>query len=230
MSITRMQSIHPLTEYSPQWNIPLYMSLWNEFDKIDIIRESLLKNEQKLLDELDWHKDAGTGLGPDSVTTRHGRYNLFDYIDELPELDTMRTFIRKSYVNFLKEDNASPRDSDISCWVNILRAGEKFNEHYHSSAPDAYLTGHIYLDDYKTESYYKSPYDQENGLPFPNNKGTAIIFPSYLTHGTTAVEGDEVRVSIAFDIRLTSTLYNKEMNCRPFMNSEIWDELHNDDT
>jgi|TARA_B110000977_G_C11015275_1_gene469195 hypothetical protein len=225
MSIMRLKSLHPITEYSPQWNIPFYHAVWNDSDKINTIREGLLRNEQKFLDGFEWHKDAGTGLGPDSVTTRHGRYNLFDYIDDMPELEEMQTFLRKMYINFIEEDNASIRDCEIVCWFNILRDGEQFEEHYHGSAPDAYLTGHVYLDDYKTESYYKSPYDMANALPVPNNKGGAIIFPSYVTHGTTPVEGDEVRVSIAFDIRLPTTLNNKEMNCRPFMNSEIWESL-----
>lgn len=224
MSVIRLKSLHPVTEYSPQWNIPLYQAAWNEFDKIDTIREGLIRNEKNFL-ELEYHQDGGTGLGKDSVTSRFGRYNLFDYTDEVPELATLLTFLRKTYVNFIQEDQSSLRDCEIACWFNILRSGEHIAEHCHGSGHDAYLSGNFHLETYETETYYKSPFDLTLGAPFPNNKGVVTLFPSYLTHGTTQFNSDELRVSIAFDLRLTTTPHNKDLKCIPFLNNEILNSL-----
>ena len=225
MSIIRLKSLHPETEYAPQWNIPLYQSEWNEFQKLDTIRDALLRNEQKFIDDLEYHQDGGTGLGENSVTSRFGRYNLFHYTDMCPELGELLTFFRRSYVNFITEDTTTIRDLDIVCWFNVVRNGEKIQEHNHGSGHNSYLSGNFHLDDYDTHTYYKSPFDPVMAAPFNNEKGVLTIFPSFLTHGTTEHNSTNERVSIAFDLRLVDNEYNEFLNSVPFMTKEIYDTL-----
>lgn len=225
MSILRLKSLHPETEYAPQWNIPLYQAEWNDFEKINAIRDALLRNEQKFIDELEVHQDGGTGLGLDSVTSRFGRYNLFHYIDMCPELGELLTFFQKTYVNFVTEDITAIRDLDIVCWFNVVRKGEKIQEHNHGSGHTSYLSGNFHCDSYNTVTYYKSPFDPTMASPFNNEKGVVTMFPSYLTHGTTEHDSDAERVSIAFDLRLTDNPYNEFLNAVPFMREEIYKSL-----
>tara|TARA_B110000503_G_C7113616_1_gene399282 strand:+ start:621 stop:1298 length:678 start_codon:yes stop_codon:yes gene_type:complete len=225
MSIIRIKSLHPETEYAPQWNIPLYQAEWNEFEKIDTIRHALLKNEQKFIDNLDVHQDGGTGLGLDSVTSRFGRYNLFDYIDMCPELAELLTFFRRTYVNFITEDTTVLRDLDIVCWFNVIRKGEKIQEHCHGSGHNSYLSGNFHADNYNTQTYYKSPFDPTLAAPFNNEKGVLTMFPSYLVHGTSEHTADDERVSIAFDLRLANNEHNEYLNAIPFMTREIFESL-----
>jgi ectoine hydroxylase-related dioxygenase (phytanoyl-CoA dioxygenase family) len=105
------------------------------------------------------------------------------------------------------------------CWFNIIRPGEEIKIHKHGSGPDVYLSGNLHLDDYDTETFYLSPYDEQNGHALPNQKGGLTLFPSYVSHGATKYEGDSLRVSIAFDLRLPNTNSNAA-NIKPFTTQE----------
>ena len=77
MSLIRIKSFHPLTEFSPSWNIPIWLTQWSEPEKVDTVRKTLEDDEENILKEFDYANSGGTGLGPDDVTTRFGKYNIF---------------------------------------------------------------------------------------------------------------------------------------------------------
>ena len=216
--IARLKSLHPYTEYAPSWDIPLYMNVLQNYDIVDNVRNWLIENEQKFLD-LPVHNDGGTGLGEDSVTSRFSTYNLFDYTDQCPELAEVLDFFRFSYVDFMDKEHNYNRELDFMCWFSIIRPGEEIKIHKHGSGPDVYLSGNLHLDDYDTETFYLSPYDEQNGHALPNQKGGLTLFPSYVSHGATKYEGDSLRVSIAFDLRLPNTNSNAA-NIKPFTTQE----------
>ena len=120
MNLIRLKSEHPETSYSPSWDIPIFQSMWGATDENVKIRNWLVENEQQFLD-LPGNSDGDTGLGLESVTSRFGQYNLFNYADQLPELQQLLTFFRISYLNFVQADQTSIKDLDIVCWFNILR-------------------------------------------------------------------------------------------------------------
>lgn len=220
MKVIRLQSENPETEFAPSWNIPVQQSLWNE-EKIDIINKWLCDHESMILD-LPFNNDGGTGLDEKSVTTRFGRYNLFDYIKDLPELKELLEFFQKSYINFATQEKIKIRDLDIICWFNILRKGQIIKEHCHGSGPDVYLSGNMHLGNYHTETYYVSPYEINCKYYIKNKKGCLTLFPTYLRHGSTQFDEDDLRVSIAFDLRLSG---KNNLCALPFMNNYILNSL-----
>jgi hypothetical protein len=223
MNLIRLKSEHPETSYSPGWDIPLFQSVWEAADENVKIRNWLVENEQQFLD-LPGNSDGDTGLGLESVTSRFGQYNLFNYADQLPELQQLLTFFRISYLNFVQADQTSIKELDIVCWFNILRKDQDIKEHYHGAGHDVYLSGNYHVDNYDTKTYYVPPYDKNRTYEFDNTQGGLTIFPTYLTHGTTKFSED-LRISIAFDLRLANNANNANLNSISFINKEIYNSL-----
>ena len=65
------------------------------------------------------------------------------------------------------------------------------------------------MDDYDTSTYYVNPYNRK---PYTskNTKGGITLFPNWIEHYTDPYEGDDVRVSIAFDI-ITQIVYDEDI-------------------
>lgn len=217
--------MHPLTEYSPSWNISFGVGQWYEIEKIDTIREWLVNNYQRILDTVPLHHDGGTGLGEESVTSRFGRYNLLNYQSELPELGELLKFFRISYLDYVSQDNGEIRDLDIVCWFNILKTGEHIKEHIHGAGNDAYLSGNMHLDNYVTNTYYNNVFDKSVQFIPGNFKGGVTMFPSWVPHYTDEHKEDNFRVSVAFDLRLKNNIDNEALHAIPFMDTEIYENL-----
>jgi hypothetical protein len=231
MEIFKIKSSHPKTEYAAVWDISLGRTVWEDIDKINIIQHWLLNNKERIINQYPAFNDGGTGLGPNSVTSRSGTYNLFNFAEELPELNDLLNFFRKSYLKFIEKDFNSPRDLSIVCWFNVVDANQQIKEHLHGSEPDGYLSGNMHLGDYHTYTYYRSPFAPFGFIPFTNVTGGLTLFPSYVPHKTD-VYGDHnrPRISIAFDLRL-SEIWTKDHNGEqrlhsiPFMNADIFNQL-----
>lgn len=228
MIIKRYKSQHPFSEYAPVWDIPFGVDFFDA-DKTDKIREFLLKKEPELKSN-ELRHDAGTALGKDSLTSRFGTYNVFDFIPECPELEDLLDFFRKSYVEFITLDGSGGRDLKIVSWYNVLRQGEHVAKHIHCNGSDGYISGNFHLDTYDTATKYVCPYDKNQEFIFKNEKGKLTFFPSYLLHYTDVFEQPGERLTLAFDLRL---LYNEEvletLNARPFMDEGMfinYDNVH----
>ena len=65
MSLIRIKSFHPQTEFSPSWNIPIWLTQWSEPEKVDIVRKTVEDDEENILKEFEYANSGGTGLGPD---------------------------------------------------------------------------------------------------------------------------------------------------------------------
>ena len=224
MKIFRMKSAHPKNEYAPVWNFPFGMAVWENYEKINIIKNWLVNNEQRIL-SLNYHHDAGTGLGQNSITTRFGRYNLFKFSNELSELNDLLTFLQMSYLDFVKEDTTEVRPLEIISWYNILRPNQEIKEHNHGLGNDVYLSGNLHLDNYPTYTNYRCPFDDHVVASLENTKGGLTIFPSCIPHCTTEFLDQGLRLSIAFDLRLAGIPSNKNFHPVPFMNQEIFTQL-----
>lgn len=214
-----------MTEYAPTWNISIGNTVWEETEKIDIIRTWLLDNEERIKETYPVSNAGDTGLGNNSISSRIGMYNLFDYTNEVPELADLLRFMQKSYIEFVDSDYTNKQDLVLVCWVNILRKGEKIREHVHTASNTGYLSANMHLDNYNTSTIYKSPYEQFVPHSFDNFKGGFTIFPSYVPHTTTEhVDPITPRVSIACDLRIPFTVPPYQPH-QEFMNREIFEQL-----
>lgn len=223
MSIVRIKSYHPLTEFAPSWNIPLWLTNWTDHEHVDSIKTWIIENEKNILEKYEYTNTGGTGLTEDHITTRFGQYNLLS--QDMKSFDELLTFLRYSYIEYVQNAQLELKDLQIVCWANILKQGEFMSPHSHGSQPDSYLSGNIHLDDYSTSTFYRSSYDPESKLGLPNKKGGCIMFPSSTQHYTGEHDSDTPRVSVAFDLRLTGSFNAEEMNAIPFMNKEILTEI-----
>jgi hypothetical protein len=224
--INRIRSLYPTTEFTPSWNFPIYTDQWLEVEKIDKIRSWLLDREEEFIATFPYHHDGGAALGKDSVTSRHGLYSLFWFEKDIPEIMDLLKFIRESYVKFITEENAIPRDSYIVSWFNVARKDQDIKQHAHGADHESYLSGNIHLDTYDTYNTFISPYDDRSAFIRDNVKGGISIFPSCVPHYSSVYEGEEPRVSIAFDLRIKPTKqYGFGVESIPFMDTNIYNQL-----
>lgn len=225
MHIFKIKSELPVTEYAPTWNISIGNTVWGDTSKIDTIRNWLIANENSIKEKYPISDIGDTGLGPNSISSRIGMYNLFDFSNDLPELKDLLKFLQQSYINFVNVEHTNKYDLELVSWVNILRDGENIREHVHSASNFSYLSANIHLDNYPTSTIYRSPFEKFNDFPFDNVKGGLTIFPSYVPHTTTDYLNTSVpRVSIAFDLRLPNTIPLDKPR-QEFMNREIFEQL-----
>lgn len=218
MPILKMTSIPPMTEYAPSWDYSFYVSRWssNEAD-VDVIRNWLLENENKIIQSLEYDYDGNTGLGKDSITGRFSKYNLFEFSQELPELTLLLDFIRESYIDFMTQENNPVRETELVSWYNVLRDGDQVKEHNHGAGHDVYISGTFSLDNYTTHTNFKCPYDRDIVLPIPNLKGLLTLFPSCIPHYSDVHTGDTERLTIAFDIRIPGIQESKDRRAIKFI-------------
>ena len=199
MEILRLKSEHPISPYAPIWNAPIGFAQWEETDKVDTIREFLLVKEKQILIDLPYRNDGRTGLDSNNVTTRHGRFNTFEFKDECPEIGDLLKWLKFCYFNYIMQDGTRPYNLRIGSWFNVIRKGDCITKHRHSAMFSAYLSGNMHLDDYETCTYYEH---MEQGQEVSNFKGGMTLFPSYVEHAVPEYTGTTPRVSIAFDLYL----------------------------
>jgi hypothetical protein len=212
MPLMTIKSMYPTNEFAPSWTIPIHLSVWNDYEKIDKIRNFLIDKEPKLLND-----------PPSSLySAQHHRDSLFKYTDELPELTDLFNFLQISLVQCIHSTHSELRDCYVTSWYNVSRTGQYIDKHLHDTGPNSYLSGNMHLDDYKTTTDYYVPFDRDNVNPFPNQKGGLTIFPSYLPHSAGTHTEDNFRVSVAFDFTLEESKVHESI---PFMNKEILNSL-----
>ena len=167
---------------------------------IEKLAKQVLKNEPKILKKypnksfnLKHDFDGGTGLGPNSLTSRSCHFNVLDWWGT----GKLKKKIKEGY-----EVITQIKDSTIyvQCWANVMRKGEQIKPHSHCP-PESYnktVTGHLNVQvDGSTCTYY-------NGNPILNKNGEITLFQSTIVHWTDIYQGSSERITLAFDI------YNKE--------------------
>ena len=89
------------------------------------------------------------------------------------------------------------------CWYNVMKKGQKILPHLHDLGPYCYLGGHITVQCDDTYTGYMHPANQLNH-PFvhksKNEVGKITLFPNHIPHFTSVHNGDDERVTIAFDL------------------------------
>ena len=203
MNIIQFENEPVKTIFAPVFKFDMYE------DHIDLkdIKSTILSKEREVINNNPYTHDWNTGLGSNSMTSRSNCYNLLDW----KEAYYMREIIRTAHDNYITTlDNTKWEDKIyVQCWANVLRKGEKLKQHQHWTSEYTYLGGHICLDDYDTKTHYVNPYTRQT-YPSDNCKGKITLFPNWMEHYTDPYQGDDVRVTIAFDI-ITQIVYDEDI-------------------
>jgi len=85
-----------------------------------------------------------------------------------------------------------------------MRKGEEIKLHNHADDNTGYLSGHICVKVADTTTDYEVPYFKTS-YRCKNTPGKITLFPGWLAHKVSTVEKDDVRITIAFDIRTQSS-------------------------
>ena len=224
MQTIKLRSKLPQTSFAPQWDITLGLFQFQNTEELDTIRKFLINKESSLL-ELQEGDDAGTGVDQNSLTTRYGKYNLFDFTDECPELETLHDWLRSSFLEFIQHEASDLFDVEIVCWYNILRDGETMNEHVHNGQDTSYLSGNMQMSSFDTQTHYRPPMD-DIGTILQGQPGQMVLFPSYVPHSVTGEYQGE-RISIAFDLYPTHLMRDNWGKYKKFIGEDIFKRLTN---
>ena len=130
------------------------------------------------------------------------------------ELTELRDFIEDSMLEYFKAIHAPKFDVSLyltQSWANYTEAGQYHHKHAH---PNSVVSGvfypqadrsvdkiYFYKDGYeriKVPAAEFNPYNSESWW-FEVGAGDLILFPSHLTHMVQIKEGDNTRISIAFN-------------------------------
>ena len=171
----------------------------------------MLKKQDEILKIKPTH-DGLTGLGLDSTTARHASYNIFKFGDS--EINKLKENIIILHNELLKqmgmEDVIPYVNLYIKSWYNVMNKGQNISLHLHDVTPTCYLGGHITVQCDDTYTGYTHPAlipildegsDNKSFVHQSKNKvGKITLFPNHIPHFTNTHEGDEERITIAFDL------------------------------
>jgi hypothetical protein len=175
------------------------------FDKIKnfiLEKEIEILNSTLPVDNV-YSVDGYTGLGPNSLTSRYSRFNVFNWKNS--DIQTIRKEIHKQYLNFIKTVEVKRSKVWIKCWANVLRNGEKINAHSHNVSEYCYLGGHLCISTENTKTCYINIINQLNNpevYESDNLPGKLTLFQNCIPHYTTEHTSDNERITIAFDLVL----------------------------
>lgn len=165
------------------------------------ITKYLINKEEYLIKKFPAASDGNTNL-PNSVTARNPFFNLFSFEDS-NELNKVKKFIKLNVKEMLNKFNLNNlKDLYIICWFNVLRKGESIGKHTHYSlkrSHESFISGHFCINAFNTSTFYND-ISEQTILEIKNEIGQLTMFPSYLPHWSNKHNGEEPRISIAFDI------------------------------
>jgi len=209
LELIHKKSKNQLTPYAPTWDFSIGKTIidldLNKLAKTALEREPEIKKLPVQYYYVDNKKvlfDGYTGLGKNSTTSRSGLFNVFEW--NTPETNLLLDSV-KSNVKLYNDlnNNQTPDKFYIRCWVNIMRFGQKINQHLHNTEPTSYLSAHFTVQCEDTYTCYVNTVNQLNDpeiIKEKNIPGTFTIFPSYLPHYTTRHLSFKPRITMAMDI------------------------------
>tara|TARA_R100001530_G_C4310353_1_gene152844 strand:+ start:371 stop:1003 length:633 start_codon:yes stop_codon:yes gene_type:complete len=208
MKIFTFKSNPPLTPFAPQWDYSLGCENISNFIDCPKIASLILSKEKSIIGKFPAVKsssiDGYTGLGPNSLTSRYGYYNLLEWPEK--EIKILHDNIVKFHQKFLNGLNIKISNTIlIKGWANVLRKGEKINPHLHSVQPHSYLSGHVTIQCDNTSTYYINPVNQLNEpdvKQIKNVPGEITLFPTCVPHYTDLHNAPTERITIAFDLNI----------------------------
>ena len=217
MNIIPFQSQKPETPFAPYWGFGVGEHQ-TDID-CDLLKEFLLSKEEEVLSIPESNPTAyGTYLGEDSTTARSQSYNVLTW--DNPQIEQLKKEIVDAHNYYYQTVIGNPPKHGIrvSGWMNIMRKGDRIRKHVHGYGARSYLSGHFTVCCEDTRTVYVNPYEHwseefimrdmekysyhhsEKVYAPENVSGKLTLFPNYIPHFTTEHQGDDLRITIAFDI------------------------------
>ena len=195
----------PHTPFAPSYTYYLTEKKIFSEEECESWYNYLLEQEPILFDK---HRipagDAGTGLGPNSLTSRYPYFNILDFDFHL--MSKLKTEIFNGIKTILSiSDNTNWRETLYSKgWFNVLRKGEEMTPHFHGYHKHIFYGFHLTIGAKETfTTYYHPvtfPFQQNDAYHVPNKVGYLTLFPNFIPHSVTPNRYEIPRVSIAGDI------------------------------
>lgn len=212
--LVTIKSQPKINYFSPDWRVDTYQTmidckLTEELGRLVGSRERALFNQFA-------HLPASYATpNPQSISSRYAYYNIFDWQDETAV--EFKKCVRDNHLAFRSALGLVEEQKVFGkCWMNVLRKGEVVPPHIHSSwnTAHAYLSGFLAVTDNKTKTYFGNPFD----VPYhyvDNVPSTMALFPSNILHWSDLYTGDDVRITLAFDLYPYAGGYSPEEDRYP---------------
>ena len=214
MAVHWFNSDIPETKFAANLKMPLYETMDGSSDSLRAaLRDQILEFEKQIARETLVSEVPKQHDDPYAHTQHWKQHNLFwdqnakdgDQLDRFqmsPELEKLFHIFRKHYLLFLKELNYPRVKVYVHGWANVLRKGEWISKHAHMSDATAYLSSTYYLTTAPTLLHLVNCSRPDQTNSFATKEGRLIIFPSWIPHVSDVYEGNEVRISLAFDVAI----------------------------
>lgn len=136
------------------------------------------------------------------------------YLLKHKKLLSLRQFIEKSLHEYFMATYYPKHDAHLKItqsWLNWTKPGQHHHKHAH---PNSLISGCYYVNAHKESDkifFYREGYQRIKFPPaewnaynseswwYPVGTGDLVIFPSSLTHMVQPVEGEDTRISLAFN-------------------------------
>jgi hypothetical protein len=211
MGLIWFNSETPVTKFAPNLKMPLYNSSEGSDEFYQKLIEQILMFEDHITKESLVSEVPKNDKDPYAWTQHWKQHSIFwdkavqggehfERFNMTPELEKLFHIIRKHYLLFLKELKYPRIKCYVHGWANVLRKDEWISLHHHMADATAYVSGTYYLTTNDTKLNLINPIRTDQQDKFPTQKGSIIMFPSFLPHESSKYIGDDVRISIAFDI------------------------------
>ena len=221
MILKEFKSKPPQSPFAPSWMF--YVGERDSNIDCDKLRDYLLSKLDEVLsiedDSITDHA-YGTLIGKDTTTARSGLYNIFSW--DNVEINNLKEEIIKFHNDYFRESlqrNDLPSELWINGWMNVMNKGQVIRKHAHGYLEWTYLSGHFTVQSSDTQTVYVNPYehmtdstmikDMKSGrldkyshrlYAADNIAGRMALFPSFVPHFTTTHDGDDYRITLAFDM------------------------------
>lgn len=199
--LVEYQSLPPNNPFAPNWKLHLFQSYIDEPAELN----ADLRAYADTLEGTDYFKKDSILLEFDGFqteeTNRIPEYNFLQTSNIA--VRELHTFFRRSHDNYLKAMNVTLPEElrkhlKIQCWINILPNGEAIKPHNHYCGPNSWISGNYSVT--ASADTYTAYYAPSHEIRIQNNPGMLILFPSHVGHYTNKYEGDDKRITIAFDL------------------------------
>jgi len=217
----------PLTPFAPSYTYTLTEKKIFSEEECESLNNYLLEQEPILFDK---HRipsgNAGTGLGPTSLTTRYASFNVLDFDFHL--VSKLKTEIFNGIKTILSiSDNTNWQETLYSKgWFNVLRRGEEMTPHFHGYHEHIFYGFNLTITAKETfTSYYHPvtfPFHQTEAYHVPNKVGYLTLFPDFVPHSVSPNKYSIPRISIAGDI-FTSLMLETDILSPPELSGNQMD-------
>lgn len=194
---------------------PLIQNLFPTPVYISMLNRKLNKKELSFIDKIksDTYKNEGN-------TTSNNNYILKE--KEFSKLKLDLDLIVQDYFNRIVSPKNNIEPYITQSWLNYTNKNEYHHMHAH---PNSLISGVFYInsnDKFDKIKFFKQQYEMiqleakewniwnSKSWWFPVKTGDIMLFPSSLTHMVENKQGDNTRISLAFNVFIKGTIGNNK--------------------